>query len=193
MSDFIWFIIIAVLFFLLGLIFIVLGWLIWKKQKINLIIRYHCEKVREENKQAYCKLFGMGILVIGVGFLLSGVCTPFTQSVFSFVPMTVGLVLGMVLIVFSVIRYNKDRYGSLRVFFTGVWGCDVELFFEGDVSYCTESRNPENYDPYWGDSQVAFTDGFIVFYDDSETDVKDINDNWCWFKARKMSYRILPL
>ena len=107
MSDYIWFIIIAVLFFLLGLVFIVLGWLIWKKEKINLIIRYHCEKVKEENKQAYCKLFGIGIFVIGIGFLLSGVCTPFTQSVFSFVPMTAGLVLGMVLTFSSVIKYNK--------------------------------------------------------------------------------------
>lgn len=28
---------------------------------------------------------------------------------------------------------------------------------------------------------------------DDNTDVSEINDNWCWFRARKMSYKILPL
>lgn len=89
------------------------------------------------------------------------------------------------------LEQRKD--GSLRVFFSGVWGCDVELYFEGDVSYCTDSRDPMDYDPYWGDSQVAFSDGFIIFYDDAYTDVREINNDWCWFKARKMFYKIMPL
>lgn len=83
--------------------------------------------------------------------------------------------------------------GSLRVYFTGVWGCDVELYFDGDVTYCTDSRDPMEYDPYWGDSQVAIRDGYITFYDDAYTDVSEINDNWCWFRARKMLYKIIPL
>lgn len=83
--------------------------------------------------------------------------------------------------------------GSFRVYFTGIWGCDVELSFEGEVSYCTKSRDPMEYDPYWGDSQIAIKDGVITFYDDAYTDVDEINDNWCWFRARKMAYRILPL
>jgi hypothetical protein len=92
-----------------------------------------------------------------------------------------------------IVETENRADGSLRVLFDGVWGCDVEMYFEGDVSYCTDSRNPMEYDPYWGDSQIAFKDGFIVFYDDDYTDVDDINDNWCWFKARKMSYKIIPL
>ncbi len=107
MSDFIWFIIIAVLFFLLGIIFDVLGWLIWKKQKMNLIISSHCDKVKDEDKKSYCKLFGTGVFTIGIGFLVSGICTPFVQSVFSFIPMTVGLITGIVMIVSSVMKYNK--------------------------------------------------------------------------------------
>ena len=107
MSDLVWFIMIGILFGLLGLVFVILGWQIWKKQKMNLIISSHCDKVKDENKQSYCKLFGTGVFAIGIGFLVSGICIPFVQSVFSFIPMTVGLITGTVMIVSSVMKYNK--------------------------------------------------------------------------------------
>ncbi len=106
MNDYIWFILTGVLFALLGVLFAVLGWLIWKKQKMNLIIRYHCDKVREENKEAYCKLAGIGVLLMGLGFLLSGVFTVFFQSVFTFIPMAAGLVIGIALLISAVVKYN---------------------------------------------------------------------------------------
>ena len=107
MSDYIWFIIVAVLFILLGLIFLVLGRQIWKKQKMNLIISYHCDKVSEENKQAYCTLSGVGVFTIGIGFVLSGICTVCLQNVYAFIPMAVGLVLGIALLIAAGIKYNK--------------------------------------------------------------------------------------
>ena len=107
MSDLIWFIIIGILFVLSGVLFIVLGRQIWKKQKMELIISYHCEKVSEENKQAYCMLFGIGVLMIGIGFLLSGICTVWVRSVLAFIPMTVGLVFGIVLLISAIVKYNR--------------------------------------------------------------------------------------
>jgi len=107
MGDLIWFIIIGILFALLSILFIVLGGLIWRKQKMNLIISQHCEKVSEDNKKAYCRLFGIGIVVIGVGFGLSGILTVLLQSVLVFIPMTVGLVLGIAMVIFAVVKYNR--------------------------------------------------------------------------------------
>ncbi|MBQ1322126.1 MAG: DUF3784 domain-containing protein [Solobacterium sp.] len=107
MSDLIWFVMTGVLFVLLGTIFIMLGWQIWKKQKMDLIISYHSSKVREENRQAYCTLAGSGVLVIGIGFLLSGICTAMSQSVLIFVPMTAGLISGLVLLAAAVMKYNR--------------------------------------------------------------------------------------
>ena len=107
MSDFVWFIIVGVMFVLLSLLFIRLGWQIWKKQKMDLIIRYHCDKVSEENKQAYCALSGIGVFVMGVGFGLSGICTAFLRSASVFIPMTAGLVLGTALLASASIRYNR--------------------------------------------------------------------------------------
>ena len=107
MSDFIWFMMIAVLFVLLGLLFFRLGWQIWKKQRMDLIISYHSDKVREENRQAYCTLAGIGVLLMGIGFLLSGIFTALNQSAFAFVPMAAGLVIGTALLAYAVIRYNR--------------------------------------------------------------------------------------
>ena len=107
MGDLIWFIIIGILFALLSILFIVLGGLIWRKQKMNLIISQQCEKVSEDNKQAYCRLFGIGIVVIGAGFGLSGVFTVLLQSVLAFIPMTVGLLSGIVMVISAVVKYNR--------------------------------------------------------------------------------------
>ena len=107
MSDFIWFVIICILFVLLSLIFIGLGWQIWKKQRMNLIISYHCDKVSEENKKAYCALMGIGVFIMGVGFGLSGICIVFLRSVSGFIPMTVGLLAGIVLLVSAGLKYNR--------------------------------------------------------------------------------------
>ena len=106
MNDYIWFVIISILFVLLAILFIVLGCLIWIKQKMNLIISHHCEKVSEENKRAYCRIFGIGMAIIGIGFGLSGICTVLLQSVLAFIPMTIGLVVGILMIILAVVKYN---------------------------------------------------------------------------------------
>ena len=106
MSDFVWFVVFAVVFIVLGVVFIRIGWQIWKEQKIKLIIRHHCDKVSKENEPAYCMLSGIGVFVIGIGFILSGICSAFIQSVFAYIPMTAGLVIGIVLLMLAGIRYN---------------------------------------------------------------------------------------
>lgn len=107
MNDYVWFIITGILFVLLGLLFIWLGWQILIKQKMNLIISYHCDKVSEENKRAYCTLSGIGVLIMGLGFLFSAVCLLFSQSLLIFVPMAVGLGLGTALLASAGIKYNR--------------------------------------------------------------------------------------
>ena len=73
---------------------------------MELVIRYHCDKVSEKNKPAYCALAGIGVFVIGIGFVLSGICSAFMQSVLVFIPMTAGLAAGIVLLILAGIRYN---------------------------------------------------------------------------------------
>ena len=54
-----------------GVIIAVLGWLIWKKEKISLMHDYHIDKVSAENKPAFCRRSGMGLIIIGIGLLIS--------------------------------------------------------------------------------------------------------------------------
>ena len=73
---------------------------------MDLIISYHCDKVSEENKPAYCKRAGIGVFIIGIGLGLSGICTVVLQSVYAFIPMTVGVVLGTALLISAIVKYN---------------------------------------------------------------------------------------
>ena len=41
-----------------GALFMYLGWLIWIKEKINLIHDYHYKKVKESDKKAYTAVMG---------------------------------------------------------------------------------------------------------------------------------------
>ncbi|MGL5540451.1 MAG: DUF3784 domain-containing protein [Erysipelotrichaceae bacterium] len=61
-----------ILLSILGFVFIGMGLVIWKKEKINLIHSYHYKKVSEQNKKAYTKGMGIGLITMGVGMLLSG-------------------------------------------------------------------------------------------------------------------------
>ena len=106
MDESVWFIVISVLFIFLGIVFIQLGLAIWKKRKMELIICYHCDKVREENKTAYCTLAGIGVFVTGIGFILSGIGAALMKSALPFIPMTVGMAAGIALLVLAGRRYN---------------------------------------------------------------------------------------
>ena len=106
MNDVIWFIIIGIVLMGTGLVFIWLGLAIRKKQRINLMIRYHMDKVSEKNKQAYCRLCGIGLTVIGAGLILSGICMIFVQSLPTLIPMAAGLVSGTALLITAIARYN---------------------------------------------------------------------------------------
>lgn len=57
----------------IGLLFVVVGWLIWKKQKIRLIHSYHYPNVKEEDKKPYTAAMEKAVMLIGIGSFLAGV------------------------------------------------------------------------------------------------------------------------
>ncbi len=108
MDDKVWFIVIGAIFIVIGIIFIRLGIIIWIRLRIDLIMRCHMDKVKEENKIDFCRLVGIGLLIIGAGMMFSGIWIMITGELLSFIPMACGIVLGTVMIFASVIRYNKQ-------------------------------------------------------------------------------------
>lgn len=39
---------------------------------------------------------------------------------------------------------------------------------------------------------MVIEDGFIYFYDCDGISPSKLSDNYCWFKARKVKYHIIP-
>lgn len=82
--------------------------------------------------------------------------------------------------------------GTLYLRFDGIWGCEIEVWFWGDLEYDTSSRNPEICDPYWFGSTVILQDGFVYLVDDDDMTIDQITPGYCYFKARHMKYHIIP-
>ena len=91
---------------LIGIIFVILGYMIWKKEKIALLHNYHYDKVSAEDKKAFCTISGIGILLIGIGLILTAIIIGITNSVWSFIAFTIGFIVGIVMLIYAGIRYN---------------------------------------------------------------------------------------
>ena len=83
--------------------------------------------------------------------------------------------------------------GKLYLRFSDVWGCEIEAWFWGDLEYSMASRDPEVFDdPYWFSATILLQDGFVYLIDDENMTVEKLTDQYCYFKARHMQYRVIP-
>ena len=89
-------------------------------------------------------------------------------------------------------KEKLEQDGTLYLKFDGTWGCEIEVWLSGDLEYDTSTRNPTEYDPYWFGSTILLENGFIYFVDEDDMTVEDIGQEYCYFKARNMKYRIIP-
>ena len=74
-----------IILIIIGLIFIYLGWRIWKKEQIELIHSYHYTKVAEKDKKQYTEKMGKSCIVIGIGMILTGLIDYITESAYGWV------------------------------------------------------------------------------------------------------------
>ena len=100
---------IGIIMGVIGLIFVALGLILWKGQKISLLHDYHYSNVKEEDKGALCKLSGIGVISIGVGIILTGIIIAVTNSVLSFIAFIRGFALGIFLLAYAGKKYNAKK------------------------------------------------------------------------------------
>lgn len=93
----------------LGFIFIFLG-IINFKGKITSIHWYHRRNIRNENVIIYGKLMGIGTAIIGIGMLVAGLIRIFYESEIIDYIIVAGLVVGIVIMLYAQIRYNKGIF-----------------------------------------------------------------------------------
>ncbi len=90
-----------------GIVFAMLGYQIWKKEKISLLHDYHYNRVSAEDKKAFCTLSGIGVLLIGIGLVITAIVIGITDSPWSFIAFAIGLVAGLVMLIYAGVRYNR--------------------------------------------------------------------------------------
>ncbi len=90
-----------------GIACTVLGFLIWKKERITLLHDYHADKVSDEDKKAFCTLSGIGIVLVGIGLIMTALLLAFTESALSFLAFAAGFAAGLVLLITAGVKYNR--------------------------------------------------------------------------------------
>ena len=91
---------------LVSILVMVIGWLLWKKEKITLLHEYHYSKVSREDKKAFCTLSGIGLVIVGIGIGASAVLLAITNSALSFLAFAVGLAFGLSFFLHAGKKYN---------------------------------------------------------------------------------------
>ena len=91
----------------LALVFIYLGCLMWKKEKITLLHSYHYNKVSQSDKKVFCKISGWGVSFIGIGLLVTAIIIGIADSALSFIAFAIGFVVGLALLIYAGAKYNR--------------------------------------------------------------------------------------
>lgn len=90
-----------------GVVFIILGYLVWIREKINILHSYHYRNVSPANKKVFCKMTGQGLILIGSGLLITGIVISKTHSMYSFIAFAVGFISGITLLINAGAKYNN--------------------------------------------------------------------------------------
>lgn len=99
-----------IVFLTVGILFFVLGLLIWKKQKINLIHEYHIRSVKQEDVPAYTRLMGIGMLAIGTGCVITGAVVFIFEKPLGWIAFPVGFLAGLVIFLKAQKTYNGGLF-----------------------------------------------------------------------------------
>ena len=97
----------AIIVAVIGIVFVTLGYLMWKREKITLLHSYHYDKVSPSDKKVFCKISGWGVILIGIGLLVTAIIIGITDSALSFIAFALGFVVGLALLIYAGVKYNR--------------------------------------------------------------------------------------
>lgn len=98
-----------ILFVCIGVLFFVVGFLLWKRQRISLIHSYHYSRVRQEDYPAYTERMGKACLVMGLGCLLCGVLSYVCRIGWGFLAFGLFFLVGCLMMLSAQRQYNRYR------------------------------------------------------------------------------------
>ena len=92
-----------------GSVCVIIGLLIWKRQKVSLVHEYHYKNVKNEDIPAYSRLLGIGLISIGIGVCVTGLLN-LLKSTLWWVPMLIGFVAGFIVMNKAQKKYNGSWF-----------------------------------------------------------------------------------
>lgn len=95
---------------ILGLVFLFVGWRIWKREQITLIHKNHYTKVSENNKKPYTEKIGKACILMGIGMMLTGIVDFMTKTAYGWILFGICFVWGIVIIFKAQKKYNKGLF-----------------------------------------------------------------------------------
>ena len=93
-----------------GAICIVMGVLLWKKQKVSILHDYHYKHVKKEDLPAYTRQMGIGLIIIGTGIIITGLLNLANASLW-WIPLLAGFLLGIMILYKAQKKYNGSVLG----------------------------------------------------------------------------------
>ena len=98
-----------VVFLGVGILFLALGAVLWKKQRIDLVNAWHTRHVKKEDVAAYTKLIGLSLIAIGVGCIVAGVVACIFEENLGWIALPLGFIVGFALIWKAQRKYNGGK------------------------------------------------------------------------------------
>ncbi len=89
-----------------GIYLMIVGGLIWKKEKIKLINKNNYSRVKEADKPAYCNKMGQGNFIVGLGSLLIGINIYYFDNIVITLAGMIFIILGFYVIIKAQLKYN---------------------------------------------------------------------------------------
>ena len=94
-----------------GLLCVVFGLLVWKKQKVSLLHDYHYRNVKKADLPAYSRRIGIGLILIGAGICLSGAANYFHRHGLGWIALILGFAAGLLVMNNAQKKYNGSWLG----------------------------------------------------------------------------------
>lgn len=100
----------AVVLLAAGILFLILGWLIWKKEKITLLHDYHYAKVKPEDRKAYTGAMGKGLNAVGIGMIAGGVMQLTQYEAIGWCLLGAAFAVGLAVMIYAQMKYNRGIF-----------------------------------------------------------------------------------
>ena len=94
---------------IIGLFLIIVG-IMNMKGNISLIHSYHRKRIKKEDIIPFGKKTGIGSIIIGISIIIATLLSILNYNKESNIIMAIGLIIGLIIIFYSIIKYNKGLF-----------------------------------------------------------------------------------